>query len=352
MTLPSKEVENQELALEADFYGLEDLVKAIHMPKVDISEHLSEELLAQREKESELRTAFCTGQASGLDPYQGLIPIFCPDDGIVPLKYDPDSTTRNKDFLFLDSVCKKRAVPGPQPQLVCVESMASFRTNFNREWPNILHRIDPILVGEPVIIAGGSVLRALTSSNNIRTGGDLWGDKTSDIDVFLYTKDPEEANRISKRIFDALAMDNETWVVIRSRGVINIHRFRNESVDTKVQIVLRLYDSPTEVLAGFDVDCCLCAYDGRNVWLAPRCVSALESGTNILNPLHAWPNRASYEFRLAKYASRGFAVSVVGIDRRRVDYSSIQKSRLAGLKGLARFIKISEFLLSILCTFF
>jgi hypothetical protein len=108
-----------------------------------------------------------------------------------------------------------------------------------------------------------------------------------------------------------------------------------------VQIVLRLYDSPTEVLVGFDVDCCLCAYDGRNVWLAPRCVSALTTGVNVLNPLHSWPNRCSYELRLAKYASRGFAVSCPGTDRRRVDYSSIQKSRLVDLKGLARFIKIS-----------
>jgi hypothetical protein len=209
-------VEKQELALEADFYGLEALVKAIRMPKVDISEHLSEELLSLREKESELRTAFCAGQASELDRYQGLIPIFCPDDGIVPLKYDPDSATRNKEFLFLDSVYKKRSLPLSQP-LVCVESIESFRTNFNREWSNILHRIDQILVDEPVIIAGGSVLRALTASDNVRTGGDLWGTKTSDIDVFLCTKDPEEANRISKRIFEALAVDNETWVVIRSR---------------------------------------------------------------------------------------------------------------------------------------
>jgi BTB/POZ domain len=350
VTLPSKEVEKQELALEADFYGLDALVKAIRLPKIDISEHLSEEILDQREKESALRVAFCSSGQQQKDLYQGLIPIFCPDDGIaLPLKYDPDSPARrNQDFLFLKDASKKRtalAAEGDDPArpLVCVESIEAFRTNFNREWPNILHRIEQIFVQERVIIAGGSVLRALTASNNIRTGGDLWGGKISDIDIFLYAKEPEEANRISKRIWDALAVDNETWVVIRSRGVINIHRFRDDVVDAKVQIVLRLYDSPTEVLVGFDVDCCLCAYDGRNVWLAPRCVSALVSGTNVLNPLHAWPNRASYELRLAKYAVRGFAVLVPGIDKRRIDYSSFQKSRLAddNLKGLARFIKIT-----------
>jgi hypothetical protein len=32
-----------------------------------------------------------------------------------------------------------------------------------------------------------------------------------------------------------------------------------------VQIVLRLYSSPAEILAGFDVDVACCAYDGGRV---------------------------------------------------------------------------------------
>jgi hypothetical protein len=32
-----------------------------------------------------------------------------------------------------------------------------------------------------------------------------------------------------------------------------------------VQIILRLYTSPAEVLLCFDVDCCCIGYDGRNV---------------------------------------------------------------------------------------
>jgi len=80
-------------------------------------------------------------------------------------------------------------------------------------------------------------------------------------------------------------------------------------VDQKPQIGLRLNDSPTEVLVGFDCNCCCCAYDGREVWVTPRCLLALRSGINILNPLHAWPNRVFYELQLAKYAHRGFAIA-------------------------------------------
>ena len=61
-----------------------------------------------------------------------------------------------------------------------------------------------------------------------------------------------------------------------------------------------------------------------------------------MNPIHAWPNKPSYEFRLAKYAYRGFAVSVPGFDASRLDFSRILKGDLKELKGLARLIKISS----------
>jgi hypothetical protein len=89
--------EKEELAIEADFsYGLDDLVKAIRMPQVNISEFLTAETIAERDSETELRRAFSTHTALGLDPYR-LIPIVCPDGGLqpLPLKYDPNTETRN-----------------------------------------------------------------------------------------------------------------------------------------------------------------------------------------------------------------------------------------------------------------
>ncbi|KAL3936308.1 MAG: hypothetical protein SGARI_002609 [Bacillariaceae sp.] len=84
-----------------------------------------------------------------------------------------------------------------------------------------------------------------------------------------------------------MALDNETWVIVRSRGVVNIH-----SSNVKIQIVLRLYSSPAEVLIGFD------------------------------------------------YASRGFGLLVPGIQNNRVDYYRIKEEDLKNLKGLARFVKV------------
>ena len=41
-----------------------------------------------------------------------------------------------------------------------------------------------------------------------------------------------------------------------------------------MQIVLRLYNSPAEVLMGFDVDACACGYDGSRVFVCPRTAMA------------------------------------------------------------------------------
>ena len=59
---------------------------------------------------------------------------------------------------------------------------------------------------------------------------------------------------------------------------------------------------------------------------------ALRTGVNVLNPLHAWPNRATYEFRLCKYASRGWPVAVPALDVRRIDVLAVNRTPLNELK--------------------
>ena len=339
ISLPFDSLSKEALAIEADYYGLDELVRALRMPQVDASEHLSEEVLSIRREESVLRKGFMDGSSEVLDPHRGLIPLFCPDNGVrpLPVKYNP--MMENERDLVMENL-RKQASPGTR---VTTTSLNEFESNFNKEFPNVLHRLSDVLRSEPIIIAGGSVLRALTSSKRIRTAA--WWGKKSDIDIFLYCQEPREANRIAKRIFFSIAADHERWAIVRGRGVITMNNWTSgqwtSNVDLKIQIVLRLYDSPAEVLFGFDCDCCCCAYDGRQVWVTPRCLLALQTGVNILNPIHAWPNKSSYELRLAKYAHRGFPVVVPGLNRKRINYEQIRRTPLGDLKGLARLLKVS-----------
>ena len=337
------------MAVEADFYGLDEVLLAIKRPPLDLDEHLPKEILNIQKEERKLRSKFVGGNggANSLAPYIGLISLFAADKGCnydgfegipieCPLLFDAKHPLRqDRSCLYLSMIGSHNFGRAKEEQPVTVKTLEQFVTNFNKQHPNILQRIQDILRKENVVIAGGSVLRALTGDCSVRSGS-FWNSK-SDIDLFFYgMSSKQEANELVRRLFLALAVDNETWVILRCHGVINIH---NE--DTKIQIILRLYDNPTEVLIGFDVDCCGCCYTGSDVKITKRCLSALVSGVNVLNPLHAWPRKASYELRLGKYAVRGFAVYVPGLPKNRIGYcEEIQKRDLKSLTGIARFFKV------------
>ena len=107
-----------------------------------------------------------------------------------------------------------------------------------------------------------------------------------------------------------------------------------------VQIILRVYHSPAEVLLGFDIDPVCVGYDGQHLWALPRAMRALETGVTICNPLHAWPVQPSYELRLAKYAARGFHTAVPGIDLSGLDWNSTARHKLTDLRGAARLLHV------------
>ena len=346
VSLPDSDGARDELAAEADFYGLEGLASAIRQPQVDIASHLTPEMAQIREEEDRLRRAFAKRQAGIFDSHHGLISLFADPRGRSsdvdcnpPIKYQVPEIAET-DVLCMtlrdnDVVLKKGQ------DLATCKSLDDFKTEFNKQHANILNRLDDVLRSENIIIAGGSVLHALTSGKKVRNR-DWWRYDDSDIDLFIYGTDSEGANTIARRVYDALAVNNERWGIMRSAGVINFHQEIDQCIHQKIQVVLRIYDSPTEILFGFDVDCCCCAFDGRDVWLTKRCLLALKTGINVVNPIHAWPSKASYELRLAKYAKRGFSVLIPGLDMSRVDHGRILPAEMGKLKGLARLLKVSQ----------
>lgn len=120
-------------------------------------------------------------------------------------------------------------------------------------------------------------------------------------------------------------------IVVRTRGAVT---FATAWPRRLVQVVLRLYTSPAEVLMGFDVDSCCACYDGRRVLCLPRFRRAVSGAYNLADPSR---RSASYELRLHKYALRGFAVCVPGFDAARVD-AKIFLGDGASTEGLARLL--------------
>jgi len=102
---------------------------------------------------------------------------------------------------------------------------------------------------------------------------------------------------------------------IRTKNAIT---FKNR--DSEIQIVLRLYQTPSEILHGFDVDSCCLGYDGNDIWMTQRAHFSLKNGYNTVNFNRLSP---SYELRLAKYGSRGMAIKIPNFNINKVNDKSL-----------------------------
>ncbi|MEW5318960.1 MAG: hypothetical protein WDW38_010139 [Sanguina aurantia] len=87
------------------------------------------------------------------------------------------------------------------------------------------------------------------------------------------------------------------------------HPCESSVEEFKAQIILRLYDSPAQVIHGFDIDACQVLYNGNQVW-ASR--DARHTGAMLVQPAHHSPSSVG---RLAKYSQRyGLSILVLGLD--------------------------------------
>lgn len=162
-----------------------------------------------------------------------------------------------------------------------------------------------------VFIAGGSLFKSLFTFRE---------SSSVDIDIFFYDCDEEKAKNIIKLVTFLLQDSDEFQlpyrpVIKRSTNAISI-----PIGYTPLQFITRLYKSPSEILHGFDVDCCCIGFDGKDIYMTRRCYYALTHGYNTVNFDRMSP---SYEYRLAKYAVRGIPIKVPGMNRTHINYKSV-----------------------------
>lgn len=156
------------------------------------------------------------------------------------------------------------------------------------------------------------------------------------MDIFIYGLNEEEAiekiKEIERSVKDSILHETTT---IRTKNAITI---ASQYPTRHVQIVLRLYDSISQIITGFDVDCACVAYTGTQVWAAPRAVAAFITQVNTVDLTRRSP---SYENRLSKYSHRGFEVNWPLLDRSRVDPTIFERS-FGRIQGLARLLVLEK----------
>lgn len=172
-----------------------------------------------------------------------------------------------------------------------------------------------------IFIAGGSIYNALLDRNTT----------INDIDVFLYGYTEKQAELLIRCLAYSGVHDGDSCKIDRSTGAITL------SYGPGIQIILRLYRSPSEILHGFDVDSCCMGYDGKDVYMTHRCYYAL---MNMCNTVDFDRMSPTYELRLCKYALRGIPVRIIGFDRTKINYVNLDNLIYGNIKR--RIVKYEQ----------
>jgi hypothetical protein len=175
---------------------------------------------------------------------------------------------------------------------------------FTRRWDVFTGGVFRGMDWTHVFAAGGAVLAALLPEDFLPPSASA----NSDIDLFVWgVEEARDADAVLEQIYRTVVGnvgDAGRGHVVRTNRAVTIlgdYPYRH------VQIILRLFAAPAEVLLGFDLDACTVGFDGKRVWAAPRFQRAVTRRYNLLNPA-----RRSFTYEVSqKTAALPFIVTVL-----------------------------------------
>ena len=203
---------------------------------------------------------------------------------------------------------------------------ASFLRTFERISKGALDGLD----WSNVFIAGGMALTTLMHIDS--TKDDERSVKDCDIDLYIYDLTPEEANRKVEDIYNVwsnnLPSTNRQKLVVKNAKTINL---LPSYPNRRIQIILKLLPSPTQILLNFDLDACAIGFDGSRVLMLPRFARAMETGYSVFTMDLVWGHhlgnrRATQEKRVFKYADRGFGLRFLPSYARSLEEDNLEQT--------------------------
>ena len=198
-----------------------------------------------------------------------------------------------------------------QRRFFILSNSCSYYDTFARITGNILHGLD----WKNVLVAGEMALRTLLHVDSYMD--DIEETQQGDLDIYIYGLDVEQANEKVEEIYQVwkrnLPATNYQQLVVKNGTTIT---FIPDYPNRRVQIVLKLFSSPTQVLLHFDVDACAICFDGEEVLMLPRCARAIETGYCVFVMDLIWGHppsqrRPTRDWRIYGYADRGFGLRIL-----------------------------------------
>eukprot|EP00953_Heterococcus_sp_UTEX-ZZ885_P008861 5265-Heterococcus_DN1.PRE.13 len=165
-----------------------------------------------------------------------------------------------------------------------------------------------ILALNNVAIAGGRAVKVVSDLSMAK----LLLDR-ADVDLFLYGLTVQAAHAHVLAIYNTVAAGQQSVQVYLTDSAITIKTKQCGAAPIVWQIVLRLYETPAQLLHGFDLSACKCLITGDcKAWATASFLHAYVNKTLIVDPAR---NSTSYMARVFKYAlKKGFSIVVPGFD--------------------------------------
>jgi hypothetical protein len=150
-----------------------------------------------------------------------------------------------------------------------------------------------------MIVAGGAVRNVLSQESEL----------PSDIDIFFYGMESEDeaTNKADEIIKEIMEITDDDILVTITNNVINILIENN----VKIQIIMRLYSSISEILHGFDLGSSAVGFDGKHTYFTTLSKFSYENMVNIVDTTR---RSTSYEYRLVKYFNYGFDIVIPNLN--------------------------------------
>lgn len=158
--------------------------------------------------------------------------------------------------------------------------------------------------GKGFIVAGGAVARILGDPDP--------REDASDLDLFLVgVADEDAACQEIHRLAGHLKEQHGHLRVYRTERCITFGIGKKFERRPPVQVILRLNQTVSEVLHGFDLGSSAVGFDGTQVWFTQLALFAYRTRLNVLDLTR---RRPSYEYRIHKYFYKGFGFILPDMD--------------------------------------
>ena len=271
------------------------------------------------------------------------------DESSIPLIDDSlfksDKTFNMQPYYTITSFYYKNVPKDCEYQ--CFVDNDTFKNRFHYNSYNLFLNFSNEL-WENIVIAGGFISDCINPRKKRNTWENTKSINTNDIDIFLYDLNEKECEQkiklLIKTIYRYFSNDldhtkRNPTVIWRTKDTISIGvQYGYKSCIIQI-IYSRLYTSISEILLGFDIDSCCCAYNGKDVYILPKTEFAYKHCVNITG-VDSTRFSNSYTNRLIKYNfDKGFSIYVPGFKQELLKNLDVNQHKL---EGFAKIYKMKH----------